>query len=185
MKLSNGFILIADYDKIESVSFLEKQIENIINYSNFHNNILFILNKKDKKHKVMKQINNISYSETINAKLKMIHDRFNISPIEVDLFQLTKNNREIRNFVHQVLLNKSGKSVPVRMKPKSSTKIDHKSPKKVAKKTPNSNKNTNTNSPFNLNRSVPLNLSQKRTHSVKRNLTEVFKKLSLIGNESE
>ena len=45
-KISNGFILIADYERIDSFTSLEKQIENIINLSNFHNNIFFIVNQR-------------------------------------------------------------------------------------------------------------------------------------------
>lgn len=51
-KISNGFILIADYEKMESLNFIEKQIENIFNNSNFHSSILFIINKRKKAENV-------------------------------------------------------------------------------------------------------------------------------------
>jgi hypothetical protein len=56
-----------------------------------------------------------------------------------------------------------------------------KSPSRI-KKTSNSNSNTHKNSPFGLDKTKTiLSINQKRTHSVKKNLNEIFDKLKLNG----
>ncbi len=179
MKISNGFILISDYDRVDSLNFLEKQIENIINYSNYHNNILLIINKKQKC---------IKENPAFEAKLRNLSEKFNINGEVLDLSKFSKREKCIGSFIQKVLLKKigekmKGKSVSSGTKRnRAVVKTISKSPKK--KKTSNSNKNSNCNSPFLLVKEPQsMSITQKRTHSVKRNLSEVLSKLSLVDLE--
>ncbi len=179
-KISNGFVLIADYDRVETINFLEKQIENIINYSNYHNNILLILNKK-------KNPNNIGIS-SVDEKLRNLHDKYNINEIVIDLNKFNKKESSTKNFIQNVLLKKIGEKMKVKTHSCGSktnlavVKTISKSPKR--KRTSNSNQNSNNNSPFLLSKEPKsLSITQKRTHSVKKNLSEILNKLVLIESE--
>ena len=141
--------------------------------SNFHNNILFILNKK-------RNIIQNKSNALVDEKLKIINDRFNISPIEVDLLKLDKNDISIQNFINKALIKKVGKDKGFLNKNIKENKENEKYQKTINKKCPNSN----NNSPLNPNKLIsPMNISHKRNHSLKRNLTEVFDKLTLISNQ--
>lgn len=176
-KISNGFILIADYDRAESINFLEKQIENIINYSNYHNNILLILNRKKNSNK--KGI------PSVEEKLRSIYDKYNISGVVLDLSKLNRKESSIKNFIQKILHKKLGEKIKDKTLSSSSktnlavVKTISKSPKR--KRTSNSNQNSNKNSPFLLSKEPQsLSITQKRTHSVKRNLSEILSKLTLV-----
>jgi GTPase SAR1 family protein len=69
-KLCHGFILTCDISNLESIKFLEKQIENIINFSTFSNdNLILYANIKD-------EVNTENYFENFNYLNSMI-EKFN------------------------------------------------------------------------------------------------------------
>jgi GTPase SAR1 family protein len=69
-KLCHGFILTCDISNLESIKFLEKQIENIINFSTFSNdNLILYANIKD-------DVNTENYFENFNYLNSMI-EKFN------------------------------------------------------------------------------------------------------------
>jgi hypothetical protein len=169
-KISNGFMLVADYERAETLSFIEKHIETIFNISNFHNNIILIINKKESSHSVNPLVEN---------KLKNILEKFNISCLATDLSKIIKKDNQIRNFIHKVLIRKIGERKISSSKKKQKI-VASKSPKKVQK----SNNSSNKTSPLNLQQdSKYMNFTLKRTQNVKRNLSEIFHKLALVEGE--
>jgi hypothetical protein len=101
---------------------------------------------------------------------------------------LNKKESSIKNFIQKVLLKKIGEKMKGKTLSSGSktnlavVKTISSSPKR--KRTSNSNKNSNTNSPFLLCKEPPaLSITQKRTHSVKRNLSEVLSKLTLVDEQ--
>jgi len=184
-KISNGFILIADYERIESFNILEKHIENIINLSNFHNNIFFIINQKNSK-----KIDPI-LKELIDNKLKNIQDKYNLNPTFMNLSHFDKNEKCFNKYLHKVLIKKIGEKLTSSVKKKScltTTNLYNTTISNQSTKSPNKNKktpysNSNNTSPFNIKLSEGgsfMNITQKRTHSsTKRNLSEMFNKLTI------
>ena len=93
-KICNCFIIIVDDQKIESISFAQKQLENIFNSNN--NNVLFIINQKQKNNKIDEKI-----KESINKKIKDIREIFNINPLYLDLSSTINKNKTINNFLNK------------------------------------------------------------------------------------
>jgi hypothetical protein len=176
---------MADYERIETFSFLEKQIENIINLSNFHNNILFIVNKKSTKEDDDKG----KHKQNVEGLIKSIHDKYNISPVFMDISKFCKNDKNLSKFIQKVYARKIGEkssSDKKKANKNSGSKNDNTNTTTVNISSSKfkynaSNTNITTSSPF-FDKDVKFDISKKRTQSVKRNLSEVFKKLNLTEN---
>ncbi len=100
-KICNGFILICDISNIDSIKFLEKQIENIIYHSSFQN-IHIIANIKD-------GINMDEYYLNLEY-LNYFIDKLSLN-IRVNYFNLKeyilKNDGSFHKFINNCLLKKS------------------------------------------------------------------------------
>jgi len=103
-KISNGFIVICDYDKIESFNFAERQIDNINNYSNCHNNIFLIVNLKKKNFDPIA----IQYAE---QRIKHIEDKYSIKAHYMDLTLFNKHDKIFNKFMNSVLFRKVGEDL--------------------------------------------------------------------------
>lgn len=165
---------------MESFNFCESQLEKIISLSKFYNNILFIVNKRQvnvrrnfniKKHLDIKV-------ELIHSKIKSLQNKFSISPLYLDCSYFNRKDKEFLNFLQQVMKTKTGDVYNLNKAPHISTnqRKDNEPCLKI-----------NLESPFHfkldpvssLKGNEPaLSLNKKRTHSVKKNLSEVFKRLN-------
>ncbi len=112
--------------------------------------------------------------------MEILKEKFNLKPHVCDLFNYDRS--QIKEFLQRVLNKKEGLKDKHKQILKNKTRRESTSPKLTKKSA--SNSNTNASSPYNINFDTKsLNLNQKRTHSVKKNLSEIFGKLTLIKHE--
>jgi len=113
----------------------------------------------------------------VENKIERIKEKYPFKIMILDFKDFNRNCEEIKSFVEQVLSNKKGKTSK---KNSSNKKIkETKSPKRIKKGS--SISQTNSNSPFIINLDLKSsNFTQKRTHSVKKNLSEIFSKLTIL-----
>lgn len=173
MKISNGFVLIADYDKVDSFIFLEKHLENIHSISNTHNEILFIINKKS----AYDTVNFSKEDSLVESKINYLKEYYNISPLYINLWESwrglydEKDKFTIQKFLEHILMKKLGEIFKIKEN-SSNIKLNY-------SKSPNKIKNPIKISPNTLEISNFLNITKKRTRSVKKNLNHIFEKLKL------
>jgi hypothetical protein len=110
LKICEGFILICNSEKEESVKFIEKQIENIINLSPYYANFVVLVNKR-KKEKIKKRI---------KEQLRNLSERYGVQVSIVNLNEERLYLIKIYDFISKVLYNKlrikkdiSSKSSPI------------------------------------------------------------------------
>jgi hypothetical protein len=96
LKICDGFILICNSDKEESVKFIEKQIENIINFSPNFANFVVLVNKR-KKNKIKKRI---------KEQLRNLVERYGVQVSIVKLNEERLYLMKIYDFISKVLYNK-------------------------------------------------------------------------------
>lgn len=72
-KICNGFVLICDLSSINSILFLDNQIQNIFNWSNNHKNIFIVVNnnKVDVKNEKNVKTGNLKLLEGILDKYSL------------------------------------------------------------------------------------------------------------------
>jgi len=110
LKICEGFILICNSEKEESVKFIEKQIENIINISPYYANFDVLVNKR-MKEKINKRI---------KEQLRNLSERYGVQVSIVNLNEERLYLIKIYDFISKVLYNKlrikkdiSSKSSPI------------------------------------------------------------------------
>jgi hypothetical protein len=96
LKICEGFILICNSKKEESVKFIEKQIENIINFSPNYANFVVLVNKR-KKDKLKKRI---------KEQLRNLAERYGVQVSIVNLNEERLYLIKIYHFISKVLYNK-------------------------------------------------------------------------------
>jgi hypothetical protein len=96
LKICDGFILICNSDKEESVKFIEKQIENIINFSPNFANFVVLVNKR-KKNKIKKRI---------KEQLRNLVERYGVQVSIVKFNEERLYLMKIYDFISKVLYNK-------------------------------------------------------------------------------
>jgi hypothetical protein len=113
LKISNAFILICENSEPDSIQFLEKQIENIINYSNNPKNFFLIINDKNKI------LTNPSLSHIIqsNQILQNFVNKYSINLNRIELINnlydgLNSITDKFKKFFIKCLMRKKSKSVP-------------------------------------------------------------------------
>lgn len=96
LKICDGFIIICDAEKEESIKFVEKQIENIINFSSNYSNFMILVNKR-KKYKLKKRIKD---------QLKCLSERLDVQVSIVNLNDEKVYLFKIYEFISKVLYDK-------------------------------------------------------------------------------
>ena len=124
-KLCHGFILTCDITNLESIKFLEKQIENIINYSTFNNdNISLYANIKE-------NVNTEEHYHNLNY-LNNLAEKYNVTPrtnfinfvnfVNFREFNVKKDFK-FQKFVNSCLIKKVGKGRSSRINTGSNKKL--------------------------------------------------------------
>jgi hypothetical protein len=121
-KLCHGFILTCDITNLESIKFLEKQIENIINFSTFSNdNITLYANIKENVY-TEEHYSNLNY-------LNNLADKYNVTPrtnfinfVNFREFNVKKDFK-FQKFVNSCLIKKVGKGRSNRINTGSNKKL--------------------------------------------------------------
>ena len=117
----------------------------------------------------MKEKNNFSKHLQIQLQLQLSDNLKIVKEDKIEIKDSLKGNSE----------NESRENTFQKENKNSNNK--KKQEKGKIKKASNSNSNTKTHSPYKITKDPQMvNLTQKRTHSVKRNLSDIFSKLSLI-----
>lgn len=117
----------------------------------------------------------------VDSKIKFIKETYGVSPIIINLSELSRSHRSIQKFISNILINKLKENsifnklkIPDTNSISKISSVKSKSPQNI-KKHPSSDKN----SPNRFEISKSLNLTQKRNRSMKKNLGQILEKLNL------
>ncbi len=128
-KISDGFILIVDPTRIESVLLVEKQIERILRVSSHFNVYLIVnVNFTDCNFEKLKEIK-LKFAET-DKLIKIILDKYDIKIHYINLDNLKIFKKHIRKFLSLSYIKKGLSKITSNLKrnKKSTTlKTDRKS----------------------------------------------------------
>ncbi len=155
---------------MDSITFIEKHLNNILNVSSSNNEVLFIINRRCNSQAQTKAKDNI----VAESKIKVITDTFNLNPIYLNLSNFYNDDPSIKQFLSNLLTHKIADTNNQRQCDK------HKS-KQLASETPSRLREiqiSNLNPPHE-EVSKSLNITQKRTRSGRKNLSDKFEKLNL------
>jgi len=162
-KLCHGFILTCDIANLESIKFLEKQIENIINFSTFSNdNLILYANMKDEVN-IEECFENLNY---LNSMVERFNSNASINLPRNNLVNFV-NFREInvkfdlkfQRFINSCLIRKVVKGRNSRMNSNGNASKKNSIQALVVRDDNNTNININNNFNNNLNLTKAKSLS--------------------------